>query len=187
QVGAGECWRLQLRLRAPHGSFNRGGVDYEGWLLREHVGATAYVRAGERCADASGYHVLRWRRDIVDAIDTVLGDRPAAALLAALSVGDTSAMRDADWERFRVTGTTHLVAISGFNLAIVAGFAFFVLRWSWSLWPALCLRLPAQRVGLYGSGAVAVIYALLAGFEPPVTRALIMLLVLILAAAWDRL
>jgi competence protein ComEC len=186
-LAAGECWHLQLRLRTPRGSLNPGGFDYEAWLLRERVGATASVRSGERCADPGGHWILRWRRDIVAAIDAVLGERPAAALLAALSVGDTSAMRDLDWQRFRVTGTTHLIAISGFNLAIVTGFAFFVLRWTWALWPALCLRVPAQRIGLYGSGLVAVVYALLAGFEPPVTRALIMLLVLILAAALDRL
>ncbi|MES0872658.1 DNA internalization-related competence protein ComEC/Rec2 [Sinimarinibacterium thermocellulolyticum] len=187
QIAAGQCWRLQLRLRAPRGSLNPGGFDYEAWLLRERIGATASVRSGERCEDARGHRILRWRRDIVAAIDDVLGERPAAALLAALSVGDTSAMREVDWQRFRVTGTTHLIAISGFNLAIVSGFAFFVLRWIWSLSPALCLRLPAQRAGLYASAAVALVYALLAGFEPPVTRALIMLLVLILAAAFDRL
>lgn len=191
QIAAGQCWRLLLRLRTPRGSLNPGGFDYEGWLLREGIGATASVRSGERCDDAdgdtNGLGILRWRRDIVAGIGEVLGDRPAAALLAALSVGDTSAMRDLDWQRFRVTGTTHLIAISGFNLAIVTGFAFFLLRWIWSLWPALCLRVPAQRAGLYGSAAVAIVYALLAGFEPPVTRALIMLLVLILAAAFDRL
>lgn len=187
EVVAGQCWRLQLRLRTPRGSFNPGGFDYEAWLLRERIGATASVRDAERCEDSGGYRLLRWRRDIVAAIGAVLGERPAASLLAALSVGDTSAMTDLDWQRFRVTGTTHLIAISGFNLAIVTGFAFFLMRWSWSLFPWLCLRVPAQRAGLYGSGAVAIVYALLAGFEPPVTRALIMLLVLILAATRDRL
>jgi competence protein ComEC len=187
ELAAGQCWRLLLRMRTPRGSLNPGGFDYEAWLLREGVGATASVRGGERCKDPDGYRLLRWRRDVVAAIDKVLEGRPAAALLAALSVGDTSSMRDIDWQRFRVTGTTHLIAISGFNLAIVSGFAFFVWRWLWSLSPALCLRVPAQRVALYGSGIVAIAYAMLAGFEPPVARALIMLLVLILAAAFDRL
>ncbi len=187
ELRGGQCWRLELRLRTPRGSLNPGGFDYEAWLLRAGIGATATVRGAERCEDRGGSPILRWRQRIVDGIQDVLGDTPGAALLAALSVGDTSAMRDVDWQRFRVTGTTHLIAISGFNLAIVAGFAFFVLRWGWSLWPRLCLIAPAQRVGLYGSGGVAIVYALLAGFEPPVTRALIMLLVLIVAAVLHRL
>lgn len=186
-VAGGQCWRLLLRLRTPHGSFNPGGFDYEAWLLREGVGATATVRDAQPCAAPPGHRVLRMRQRIVDRLRNVLGDTRAAALAAALIVGDTAALRDADWQRFRVTGTTHLVAISGFNLAIVAGFVFALLRWAWSLWPRLCLWIPAQRLALYGSGLAAAAYALLAGFEAPVTRALIMLLVLIAAAAAHRL
>lgn len=186
-LAGGQCWDLLLRLRAPHGSLNPGGFDYEAWLLREGIGATAAVRDARPCADPSSYRVLRLRQRIVDRLHEVLGDTRAAALAAALIVGDTSSLRDADWQRFRVTGTTHLVAISGFNLAIVAGFVFALLRWAWSLWPRLCLWVPAQRVALYGSGLAAAAYALLAGFEAPVTRALIMLLVLIAAAVAHRL
>lgn len=40
----GECWRMLLRLRPPHGSVNPGGFDYEGWLFRQGIGATATVR-----------------------------------------------------------------------------------------------------------------------------------------------
>ncbi len=187
ELAAGECWRLHLRLRTPRGSLNPGGFDFEAWLLRHGIGATATVRSAERCADPGGHQVLRLRQAIVERIRATLGDSRAAALLAALTVGDRSALRDADWERLRVTGTTHLFAISGLHLGIIAGCTFLLLRWSWSLWPALCLRVPAQRVGLYGSGVAAFGYAMLAGFELPVTRALIMLLVLIVAAALDRL
>lgn len=187
QPKAGQCWRLQLRLRTPHGSLNPGGFDYEGWLLREGIGALASVQDAQGCEDAGAAPVQRLRQRIVDHVRGVLGETRAAALIAALTVGDASGLNDADWDLFRITGTSHLVAISGFNLGIVAGLAFFLLRWTWSLWPSLCLRVPAQRVGLFGSGVVAVGYALLAGFEPPVTRALIMLLVLVAAASLNRL
>lgn len=186
QPRAGQCWRLQLRLRTPHGSLNPGGFDYEGWLLREGIGALASVQDAHACA-GGGAGLQALRQSMVDGVRGVLGDSRAAALISALTVGDTSGLSDTDWDLFRVTGTTHLVAISGFNLGIVAGLAFFVLRWTWSLWPPLCLRVPAQRIGLLGSGLVAIAYAALAGFEPPVTRALIMLLVLITAAGLNRL
>lgn len=44
---------------------------------------------------------------------------------------------------FRETGTSHLVAISGFNIAILAGLAFLLVRWTWPLSRALAQRLPA--------------------------------------------
>lgn len=182
-VRAGECWRFTLRLRTPHGSLNPGGFDYEGWLLRQRVGATATVREGQRCIGERGA-VLRLRQHVADQVRAALPQRPeAASLIAALTVGDDSGIGAADWELFRQTGTTHLVAISGFNIAIVAGVAFFLCRWLWALWPRLCLVLPAQRAGLAGSALLAGAYALLAGFEPPVQRAVVMLW-LALAAVW---
>ncbi|HEY0974295.1 MAG TPA: DNA internalization-related competence protein ComEC/Rec2 [Solimonas sp.] len=183
----GACWRLKLRVRTPHGSLNPGSFDYEAWLLRQGVGATASVREGEPCATPAGYPVLKARQALVSHLQETLGETPGAALLIALALGDTSGLRAADWNVFRLTGTTHLVAISGFNLAIVAGFAFLWMRWLWSAWPRLCLIVPAQRVALFGSALVAIVYALLAGFEPPIARALFMLLVLTIAAAVHRL
>src|SRR3546814_13408946 len=58
----GQCWRFLLRLRAPHGSLDPGGFDYEGWLFRQHIGATASVRDVEPCSIASGATVLKLRQ-----------------------------------------------------------------------------------------------------------------------------
>jgi competence protein ComEC len=182
-VRGGECWRFTLRLRSVHGSLNPGGFDYEGWLFRQGIGATATVREASRCATGPPHRVLELRQDIADAIRAALPDYPATGLLVALTVGDQSAVSSADWDLFRLTGTSHLVAISGFNIAIVAGVAFFLCRWLWVAWPQLPLRLPAQRAGLLGAALVAGAYALLAGFEPPVQRAVLMLWI-VLAALW---
>jgi ComEC/Rec2-related protein len=127
--------------------------------------------------------LLRLRQHLAATIRDAVGERPSASLLAALTVGDDSGIRAAEWDLFRRTGTTHLVAISGFNVAIVAGVAFFLCRWAWALWPALCLRLPAPRAGLLGAALLAAGYAVLAGFEPPVQRAALMLW-LVVAAVW---
>lgn len=186
QPRAGECWQLRLRLRAPHGSLNPGGFDYEAWLFRQHLGATATVQDGQRCTDEAKRPVLRLRQRWVDRVDAVLGARPGAALLKALTVGATADLRDADWDAFRRTGTTHLIAISGFNLALAAGFAFFALRWLWALSWRASLCCPAPRVAAIGAAGFAVFYALLAGFEAPVARAMFMLLVLLLVSLLRR-
>jgi len=186
-VRGGECWRFTLRLRAPHGSLNPGGFDYEGWLFRQGVGATASVREAARCEARSRDRVLEARQHVADAIRAALPDHPATGLLVALAVGDQSAVSPADWDLFRLTGTSHLVAISGFNIAIVAGVTFFLCRWLWVLWPPMCLWLPAQRAGLAGSALCAGAYALLAGFEPPVQRAVLMLWIVLAALSAHRL
>jgi competence protein ComEC len=170
---AGECWRLKLRLKSPRGSQNPDGFDYEGWLFRQGIGATATVRGAERCGTTPFAPVLQARQRLKDRLEAALPAGPARATLIALTLGDDSALRDADWDALRLTGTAHLIAISGFNLAIVAGFAFFLLRWAWPF----TARLAAQKAAGLGAALIATGYALLAGFEPPVTRALFMLLV----------
>lgn len=185
-IRGGDCWRLRLHLRTPHGSLNPGAFDYEAWLFRQDITATATVREGVACDGSSGSWLLHARQGLTDDLARWIPDPHARALIAALTTGDQSGLTDHDWDVFRVTGTSHLVAISGFNIAIIAGFAFFLFRWLWSASTRLCQWLPAQRAGLIGSVIVAGIYAGLAGFEPPVARAWLMVLVVLLAALIHR-
>jgi competence protein ComEC len=43
-VRAGDRWSMTLRLKAPHGSRNPFGFDFEPWLWERGVQATAYAR-----------------------------------------------------------------------------------------------------------------------------------------------
>ncbi|WP_251280439.1 ComEC/Rec2 family competence protein, partial [Enterobacter hormaechei] len=57
---------------------------------------------------------------------------PAARFVQALALGDTRGLSDADWEHLRALGLTHLVAISGFHVGVVAGFGVLLCRlWWW--------------------------------------------------------
>lgn len=183
---AGECWRLQLRLRAPRGSANPGGFDYEAWLYRQGIGALATVRGGEPCGAASSWSMDAWREALRAQFERWLPGEPGRPLMQALTVGDQSELRDEDWDAFRLTGTSHLVAVSGFNVAIVAAVVWFPLRWLWSLLPWLCLRVPAQRAASIGAAITAVAYALLAGLEAPVARATAMVVLALLASLLTR-
>ncbi len=179
----GQCWRFTLRLRAPHGSRNPGGADYEAYLFRQGIGAIATVRDAQPCARDAGYRLLRLRQAITDQIHDWLPGHPAEPLIAALAVADKTGLQQADWDTFRQTGTVHVMVIAGLHVGFVAAFAFWLGRWLWSLSPRLCLRWPAQRAGLAASVIVAIAYALLADLDAPVLRATLMLLIFA-AAAW---
>src|SRR5947207_9230015 len=43
---AGERWRFNVRLKAPHGNVNPHGFDYELWLWEQGLQASGYVRSG---------------------------------------------------------------------------------------------------------------------------------------------
>ena len=185
-VKGGDCWKLVLRMRAPHGSLNPGGFDFERWLFEQDIGAIATVRGAQRCTESSGYRLLRARQAIADQVEEWLPQHPALGLVEGLAVGDRSLLRQQDWDVFRITGTSHLMAIAGLHIGMVVAAVFLLLRWIWALVPGLCLRLPAQKAGMLGAVLFGSAYAFLSGFEAPAQRAWLML-VFGFAALWaDR-
>ena len=94
ELGAGQRWRFTLRLRQPHGNLNPHGFDYELLLFEQGVGATGYVRdAAATLLEAKAAHpVERWRQRVRDAVEAHVSDRRAAGVIAALVVGDQSAI-----------------------------------------------------------------------------------------------
>ncbi|TAH44880.1 MAG: DNA internalization-related competence protein ComEC/Rec2 [Betaproteobacteria bacterium] len=178
-VAAGERWRFVVRLKRPHGFANPAGFDYEAWLLERELRATGYVRGGARRLDAQAAsfmdRVHRARSTIRDRFLTVLHDAPYAGVLVALVIGDQQAIPAEQWEVFRRTGISHLVAISGMHISLVGLIGATLLGALWRRVPPLVLRLPARKAAALAAIVAATGYALLAGMGIPVQRALIML------------
>ncbi|MET0333096.1 MAG: DNA internalization-related competence protein ComEC/Rec2, partial [Rhizobacter sp.] len=177
---AGQRWRFTVRLRQPHGNQNPHGFDYELYLFEQGVRATGYVRANERSgaellAVQAGQPVDRWRQHVRDAIDTHVKDPRTAGVLAALAVGDQSAIERDDWQLFRNTGVAHLMSISGLHVTMFAWLAGLLIAavWRRSTWAVH--RLPAPWAGRLGGLIAAVAYAVFAGWGVPAQRTVWML------------
>ncbi len=185
---AGERWQFKVRLRRPHGFANPGGFDYEGWLYRKRLRATGYVRddPGNRRLAAAAPNLQGLRQSLGYRIATALDGRPLHGIVSALAIGDRQAIAGEQWEVFRRTGTSHLVAISGLHVGLVAGLVFFGVRAGWSRIGGLALRVPAPQAGGVAALIAALIYAGLAGFSIPTQRALIMTAVVITALLLRR-
>ena len=177
-LAAGRDYALVVRLRAPRGLANPGAFDYERWLMLEDYGATGYVRSG---GTASRQHGLaqRWlirRQEIANRIAAASPSPGAGALITALAIGERGGFEDSHWEWLRRTGTSHLVAISGMHIGLVAAFAFALAR-------PILLRLPQPlenydlEAAAAASAAAAFAYAALAGFGLPTQRAVLMVAV----------
>ena len=178
---AGDCWHLQVRLKRPHGSYNPGGFDYEGWLFRQGIRATGYVRQwdGTRQLESREirYGLHRMRQQVRERLETLAGELPGMALIKALSLGDRSGLDPATWQHFTRTGTNHLIAISGLHIGIVAGWGYLLMQFLWSRSVCCTQRIPAPVAAAFASLILATLYAALAGFSVPTQRALVMLVV----------
>lgn len=182
-LAAGDCLTLKVKLSTPHGSANPGGFDYSAWLWRQGVDATGYVRATKPCNQPPQWRLDRLRAAALARLSPVLEASPVRGLLEALSLGVRTHITDDQWATLRATGTTHLVAISGLHIGLVAGWLFVLARW-------LALRSPVFRSARRLAAAVAIVgalaYAGLAGWALPTQRAVIMVVAAMLALVFER-
>lgn len=189
-VRAGDAWRLQVRLKPPHGFANPGGFDFERWLFLQGIRATGYIRSGEenrRLPEQDRVaSVQRVREGLKIHIRSTVADPRGAALLQALTLGDRSGLTPADWEVLTRTGTNHLIAISGLHIGLVAGLVFLLVRLSWKQSAVAVSALAAPRAAAIGALGAALAYSALAGFAVSTQRALIMLVVVLGAVLWRR-
>ena len=180
---AGQNWQLTVRLKPPHGFRNPNGFDYERWLYMRGIQATGYVRkSAENQLLSQSISINSWRQRLFDSINA--SPRAFNAVLAALVMGDKSQISESQWQVFRRTGTSHLMAISGLHIGLVAAMFFWLAQKSC---PSILLRrFSAQQFAALLALSAAFLYALLAGFSVPTQRAVVMLLVVMGAVVFKR-
>jgi competence protein ComEC len=182
-VRPGERWLLKVRLKRPYGFRNPGGFDYEGWLFRHGIRATGYVLSGannKKIKAREGNSINRIRYILNENIEqTIEGNY--VPLIKALALGNRSGITSQQWQILRNSGTSHLLAISGLHIGLIAGISFFLARWLWSTSILAVTFMPSTRFAALFSLIVASIYAAMAGFSVPTQRALVMLLLVMVA------
>lgn len=103
--------------------------------------------------------------------------QPASGLLIGILLGDERHLSPEIQDAFSSTGTSHIVAISGFNMVIVASVVQNLLTW---LFPSRRWLVLWLALGVMG------IYTALAGANPAVLRAALMTGVLLIGQTLRR-
>jgi len=187
----GDRVALDSRIGPIRNFNNPGGFDFQRSMAFRQIYGSAFVRGEGLCLiepqAAPGIRgpIDRVRSTLAGLIDrAVLG--PEAGVVKALIIGDTSGVAPDTRQAFTRTGTSHILAISGLHISIVASIAFALFRWLLS-WVPLMLRQAWTRKGAALLTLIPItLYALIAGFSPSTQRALIMVALFLLAFLAER-
>ena len=183
---AGARWRLQARLKAPRGLRNPGGFDAERHAFAQRIAAQGTVTRPQQAVQTRNpAGIDAWRERMATRIQVDTGS-DKARFVRALALGDTAGLDDADWAILRANGLTHLIAISGFHVGLVAGFFALLTRGIWWLWPTLGWRVPRPIAAALIAFAGAALYTAVAGFALPTLRTTAMIGVVALVRAFRR-
>ncbi len=192
-----EAWLLERGIRAT-GHVRARGVtmnaapeaetreEAEPVALASAASAASALRLDGFVADsihAPAYAIERLREAVRARFAAALPDARYAGILTALAVGDQNAIPAEQWELFARTGITHLMAISGLHVTMVAALIGGLASRLWRTRERLLLALPARRAAVLAGWLAAFAYALLAGFAVPAQRTLYMLSI-VACALW---
>lgn len=173
----GQRIEATLRLHPAAGFRNPDGFDYAASLHREGIFVVGSARAERVVAleDSRPPWPVRVKRAAREAMARALPPA-SAALLGGLLLGDRGELPRETDEAFRRAGVYHVLAVSGFNVALVAG----------AVWALLTLARVGRRPAAVGAIVALIGFALVVGPEPSVLRAVIMGVLVLGALLLDR-
>ena len=159
----GERIRLRGKLKTPP---ENEDFSYRDYLAAQHI--HAYMSSAEvtvlpgRGGNPIVAALYRFKQGSLENIYRMFPD-PESSLLAGILLGVDTGLTDELQQAFKNTGTAHIIAISGFNIAIIAGIFF-----------ALFSRLFGERRGAVVAILGIVLYTFIVGADAAVVRAAIM-------------
>ncbi|MCA6114092.1 ComEC family competence protein [Bradyrhizobium sp. WSM 1738] len=190
----GSFVELKARLLPPLGPVRPGSYDFSRDMFFAGIGASGFVMGAIRIAEPPEGGGLRLRysafmqglRDTIDArIRTTLeGDRRAIA--TALLTGRRDAISPPVNDAMFISGLGHVLSISGYHMAVVAGVVFFAVRALLALFPVLTVGYAIKKWAAAAALAAAAFYLLLSGAEVATQRSFFMTAVVLIAVMVDR-
>ena len=189
----GDAVRLYAILNPPPAPASPGAYDFGRNAFFERLGGVAFSLGETRPAGLPappwGLRVVMavngLRYDLAKRIVGRLGER-TGGVAAAMTTGHEAWLDPAQVDVMRDSGLAHILSISGLHMAVVGGFAFFLVRLLVAAWPWLALRVSGKKVAAWAGLLAVGTYLIVSGHPPPAERAAITASIAFLAVLLDR-
>jgi len=190
----GSLLAVRTTLQRPTGYAVPGIFDYPAELARQDIWITGFCRSPalihgieEQTSFLARTRFLpeRLRAAIGAFLDSHTAP-PAGGLYRAILLGDRSRIPDDLLERFKLSGTMHVLAISGVHMTIITVLLFGLIYWLLRRSVRLILSFNLKKLAGLICLPLLFGYTLLAGSNIPVIRACLMSVLLILAFCGNR-
>ncbi len=180
----GDIIAARGRLERPEKPGNPGEFDYADYLARHGIRSSLTVRHPNawrvlsRPASAANWFVRSASRCAASLRNSLTDVLPhaEAGLMTGIILGGRSDIPSQITDDFTATGSVHILAASGMNLAMTAGLL---------MWLGKVFRVSKRRTAVVSLVALA-FYTLMAGATPSVVRAEIMATAFLLAYLLQR-
>jgi competence protein ComEC len=190
----GSYIKLKARLSPPLEPLRPGGYDFGRDMYFQGIGASglssgpietlAAPEEGGAWLAYAGF-LNRIRKAIDQRIRAVLpGDQGsiASAVITGLNDPISTPVNNA----MIVSSLVHVLSISGYHMAVVAGIVFFVVRALLALIPGFASRRPIKKWAAFAALLATSFYLLLSGSAVATQRSYIMIAIVLIGVMLDR-
>jgi len=190
----GSFVELKARLLPPLAALRPGAYDFSRDLFFQGIGASGFAMGAIKTVEApeGGGLALRYAgfmqglRDAIDARIRTRLDGDERAIATALLTGRRDAISEPVNDAMFISGLGHVLSISGYHMAVVAGVVFFAVRALLALIPGLTVSFPIKKWAAAAALFAATFYLLLSGAEVATQRSFLMTAVVLIAVMVDR-
>ena len=160
------------QISIPEPARNPGAFDYRKYLRTRQIytlmkGGAGSFRNGQ-IKDRIRHMAAKLRERFLQTLEEY-ADEDTAALADAMLFGDKSGLDDEQYEKFKKNGTAHILAVSGLHVGAIYGLVLLLWRgrkrWAFTLFTTFFF----------------IFYCFLADFSPSVVRAVIMIILHLIA------
>ncbi|HAM81319.1 DNA internalization-related competence protein ComEC/Rec2 [Ornithinibacillus bavariensis] len=172
-VQLGASCHLSGEVSLPVGSTNPGQFNYQKYLAANGIQYEMKINSSQDMicqGKASKTFLYSLREKLKNYITEAYSDKTSAWIIA-LVLGDDSQIPEETTEHFQSWGLSHILAISGLHIGLVVGFYYFL-----TFRLSVLTKEKAQLLIFI----FLPIYAVLAGGEPSVWRATLMVLFVVI-------
>lgn len=180
----GQIVKVEGELQLPQ-NLDDSGFDYKKYLAKDdiftvmfqpHIASANFdLSRSERVRIALLKKNFFLKHKFEQSLNKILSE-PYASFVDGILLGGSAQIPDAIVEAFKRTGTSHILAVSGYNITIVV-----------SIISSLLLLIVARPIAFWLSAIGIIIFALLTGAEASVVRAAVMGIIVLFAQREGRL
>lgn len=187
-ISIGDIVSFKGTLMPPMSPSIPDGFDYRTFAYYQKIGGTGYATSRliiKNKAEVTSHFIEKLRQAAISRIVEIL-PQPAASIASGMLVGDSSYLKQKVYEKIKIAGIAHVIAISGMHMVVVVSIIFFVFRWLCGLSHYISLRFDAKKVAAIISIIGSLFYLILAGNPVSAQRAYIMSSLVLLAIVLNR-
>ena len=187
EIRYGDKIQLKSKIKSIHNFENPGRFNYKKHMNFKNIYARAWAKTGNitilnRKESPSFFmepfiFMENYRENFSNYIFKIIKNKNISQVLCALITGKKNSINKNLRDDFAKTGTSHILAISGLHLSIVASIFFYFFNRLLCFSNFLLIRGWTKKIAGILTLFPIFFYAFLSGFSPSTRRAFIMILI----------